>query len=341
MKLECLECNVNISGSGARWDLKNDKAMAEAIRHARIPLCISDPNLPDNPIVFANSAFFDLTGYPEPEVIGKNCRFLQGESTTAGSIDAVREAVQAKRVETVEILNYRKDGSKFVNALQIGPIFDDDGHLVFYFGSQLDVTAKRDAERRARKLADEELVHRLRNIVNVMNVVIRMTAQEEKDANVLGTLMSERLRTLSDAHFQTINRPDHQNVSLSELAQTILLAYSPKGAQQFNIEGPDLALPRHLLSCIALGLHELATNSVKHGALGVAVGKVNFDWTVQTDGEGRKLTFFWREINGPKVVKPDRRSGSKIVSDLITAVGGTIELSWEETGLIVTANFTL
>ncbi|MCX7568206.1 PAS domain-containing protein [Sulfitobacter sp. F26169L] len=336
-----MEFDVNVTKYHARWDLKNDQAMAEAIRHARIPLCISDPNLPDNPIVYANLAFCELTGYAEAEVIGKNCRFLQGDATTADSIKAVRAAIDEKKVEIVEIVNYRKDGSSFVNALQIGPIFDDNGDLAFYFGSQLDVTAKRDAERRLRKLADDELVHRLRNIVNVMNVVIRMTAREEKDSDAFGTLVSERLQALSDAHFQTINRPDDHNLSLSDLARTILLAYSPNGAQQFNIDGPDLTLPTHLLSCIALSLHELATNSVKHGALGVETGKVEFDWEIQTAENEHRLRFFWRETGGPEVMKPERRSGSKIVNDLIRSEGGSINFSWEKTGLIVATDLIL
>lgn len=212
---------------------------------------------------------------------------------------------------------------------------------MFYFGSQLDVTAKRDAERHARKLANDELVHRLRNIVNVMSVVIKMTAREERDASKLGAIVAERLRALSDAHFQTINCPDDQHLSMAELAQSILLAYSPKGPDQLNLSGPEVSLPKRLVSCIALGLHELATNAVKHGALGAEAGKVHLDWAVQTVGGDRKLLINWREAGGPKVVKSERRSGSKIVSDLIAAVGGTMDLSWKEAGLSVTAVFPL
>lgn len=315
--------------------------MAEAVRHARIPLCISDPNLADNPIVFANMAFFDLTGYSEDEIIGKNCRILQGKDTTAESIDAIRRSINGRRVETVEIINYRKDGSRFVNAVQIGPIFDDNGKLVFFFGSQLDISAKRDAERRARKLADEELVHRLRNIVNVMSVVIKMTVREEQKAELVGSIAVERLRSLSEAHFQTIDLPEDQNLSFEDLARTILVAYSPKGAQQFDLEGPVLILPTRVLSCTALILHELATNSVKHGALGVEAGRVNVDWMVQSADEIDKFTFRWREAGGPKVVEPDERSGSKIIGDLIAAAGGSIDLTWDETGLIVEAELPL
>ena len=332
---------MNVSGRRARWDRNNDNAMAQAVKHVRIPLCISDPNLHDNPIVFANSAFLSLTGYDEDEITGKNCRSLQGRDTAKESVDEVRFAIESQTVETVEILNYRKDGTSFLNALQIGPILDDDGKLVFYFGSQLDVTAKRDAENQARKLADDELVHRLRNIVNVMSVVIKMTAREERDASKLGAIVAERLRALSDAHFQTINRPDDQHLSMGELAESILSAYSLKGPDQFNLSGPELTLPKRLVSCIALGLHELATNAVKHGALGAEAGKFYLDWLVQTVGEERRLLINWRETGGPKVVKSERRSGSKIVNDLIAVVGGTMDFSWKEAGLVVTVDFPL
>lgn len=204
--------------------------MAEAVLHARIPLCISDPNLPDNPIVFANAAFFDLTGYAEDEIVGRNCRVLQGRDTTQESVQAVRDAIAGCRVETVEILNYRKDGSCFVNALQVGPVLDADGKLIYFFGSQLDITAKREAERKARKLAEQELVHRLRNIINVMSVVITMTAREEQDPKAMGAVLVERLRTLSDAHFITINQPDDHTADLHDLVQSILAAYAPLGA---------------------------------------------------------------------------------------------------------------
>ncbi|MCX7560144.1 PAS domain-containing protein [Sulfitobacter sp. F26204] len=332
---------MTIAKSRVRWDLRTDKAMAQAVQHARIPLCITNPQLPDNPIVYVNAAFLDLTGYEEDEVLGRNCRFLQGIGTTEESLVDLRRAIEGQKVETVEILNYRKDGSSFENALQIGPILDDDGNLVFFFGSQMDVTAKRDAERKARELAENELVHRLRNIVNVMDIVLRMTAREETDPKEVGRLASERLRTLSDAHLQTINRPDDQALSMMELAQPMLLAYAVKGAAQFELDGPAITLPKHLLSCLALVLHELATNSVKHGALGSEKGRITLTWDIQDVGAVDTLVFNWTETGGPTVVVPKRASGSKIISDLLTATGGTIALDWARTGLIARAQLPL
>lgn len=313
----------------------------QVVRHARIPLCISDPNLPDNPVVFVNTAFLDLVGYSEDEIVGRNCRILQGPETTDESVKAVRCAINERRVETVEIVNYRKDGTRFLNALQIGPILHDEGKLIFFFGSQQDVTEKRDAELKARTLANEELIHRLRNIFSVMSVVIRMTAREEHDAKALASLVDERLRALSDAHLETLNRPGAQNLTLENLVQTILSSYAPKGAQQFRLNGPNVALPDGLLSCLSLCLHELATNSVKHGSFSVSKGLVDVTWDIQLSGDTRNLVFRWAETGGPKVATPNRSSGSQIVKDLIAAVNGSIEMHWKKSGVIVHAEFPL
>ncbi|MGJ8546389.1 MAG: PAS domain-containing protein [Sulfitobacter sp.] len=325
----------------AGWELKNDKAIALAIRHARIPLCISDPTASDNPIVFANDAFFELTGYSPDEVIGHNCRLLQGPDTTPESVASIRAAIGAERLETVEILNYRKDGSTFINALQIGPILDDDGRVVYFFGSQMDVTAKRDAAEKARKLANQELNHRLRNIVNIMTVIIRLSAREETNVKDFGALVSQRLRALGEAHLQTIDLSDTVNVSFKELSAPILAAYAPAGQAQFTLDGPEVTLSTHVLSCAALGLHELATNSVKYGALSCASGQVALTWDLAPDARGQRITFRWQESGGPEVVKPTRRSGSRIVSDLVDSIGGEIALDWQPSGLVVNVSLPL
>jgi PAS domain S-box-containing protein len=120
-------------------------------------IVICDPNLPDCPIIYANPAFYRITGYDEEEVIGRNCRFLQGPGTNPRHIKALREAVETGKAIDVEIVNHRKDGSRFVNELHLSPIFGDDGEVRYIFGIQHDVSAReqfaRDAER-ARRAAE-------------------------------------------------------------------------------------------------------------------------------------------------------------------------------------------
>ena len=93
-----------------------------AVETTRMPMLITDPNQPDNPIIFANHAFLELTGYDPDAIVGTNCRFLQGPETNRETVAQVRTAIEERRDISVEIINYRKDGSTFWNALFISPV---------------------------------------------------------------------------------------------------------------------------------------------------------------------------------------------------------------------------
>jgi PAS domain S-box-containing protein len=148
-----------------------------AIEMTRMPMILSDPNLPDDPIVFANKAFFDLTGYEEEEVVGRNCRFLQGAQTDRAVVAELRDAIVNRRSIAVELLNYRRDGSAFWNAVFIGPVYDTAGKLLYFFASQLDVTRRRDGEQSLRQAQKMEaigqltagLAHDFNNLLQVVN----------------------------------------------------------------------------------------------------------------------------------------------------------------------------
>ncbi|MCJ2127422.1 histidine kinase famiy protein [Methylobacterium sp. E-045] len=117
-----------------------------AVEATRMPMVVTDPRQDDNPIIFVNDAFTAMTGYDREEIIGRNCRFLQGPDTDRETVGEVSDAIRGKRDLAIEILNYRKDGSTFWNALYVAPIYDAAGELVYFFASQLDVSRRRDAE---------------------------------------------------------------------------------------------------------------------------------------------------------------------------------------------------
>ena len=133
------------SQAGAIGGHRNDIFFA-AIETTRMPMIVTDPHQADNPIIFANRAFLSMTGYGSDEIMGRNCRFLQGPKTDPLTVAGIREAIEQKREHSTEILNYRKDGSSFWNALFVSPVFNEHKELVYYFASQLDVSRRRDAE---------------------------------------------------------------------------------------------------------------------------------------------------------------------------------------------------
>jgi diguanylate cyclase (GGDEF)-like protein/PAS domain S-box-containing protein len=121
---------------------------ASAMRACPAALVITDATRPDNPILFVNPAFTELTGYASAEAVGRNCRFLQGADTNGADIADIGAAVRRGEAIRKEILNYRKDGSPFWNDVSISPIFGADGAISSFVGVQTDVTALRDARTR-------------------------------------------------------------------------------------------------------------------------------------------------------------------------------------------------
>ena len=111
-----------------------------SIAQSPIASVITDHRLPDYPIAAVNRAFCDLTGYSEEEIKGRNCRFLSGPGTDRNAQSILRRAVQEGRPVLTELVNYKKDGTPFRNAVMIAPVLDPGGQVAFYLGSQMDVT---------------------------------------------------------------------------------------------------------------------------------------------------------------------------------------------------------
>jgi PAS domain S-box-containing protein len=168
-----------------------------AIDHAHIPLVLADPSQADNPLVYVNDAFEEVTGYSRSEAIGNNCRFLQGEQTDPEKVATLRNAVENEEPVTVDLRNYRKDGEMFWNRLSIRPIYDDDGELLRYFGSQQDITEQTESRRRIEQQNERldefasVISHDLRNPLQVAEGRLEL-ASEECD--------SEHLTAVADAH---------------------------------------------------------------------------------------------------------------------------------------------
>ena len=170
-----------------------------ALQMTRMPMILTDPRQDDNPIVFANKAFLDLTGYEESEIIGRNCRFLQGADTDRAAVADLRDAVARREAISLEILNYKRDGSAFWNAVFIAPVFDDHGELIYFFASQLDVTRRRSSEQSFRQAQKMEAIGQLTaGLAHDFNNLLQVVAGNI-DLVLAGELDERQHRLLSNA----------------------------------------------------------------------------------------------------------------------------------------------
>ena len=118
---------------------RDHRQLIETVGAAPIAMVVSNPRRPDNPIEVANAAFCALTGYSESEVVGRNCRFLTGNLTQQAVTEQIRASIRAQRPVLADILNFRRDGSAFRNGVMITPLFDGDGNLEWFLGSQVEL----------------------------------------------------------------------------------------------------------------------------------------------------------------------------------------------------------
>ena len=150
-----------------------EEQLVESIGLSPIATVISNPRRPDNPLEVANPAFCALTGYSESEIVGRNCRFLAGELTEPWISNRIRDAIASRRPVLVDILNYRRDGSQFRNGVLVTPLFDEEGNLTWFLGSQVelgpDSPAQFDARRSRAVSLVKSLPDRRRQVLELMS----------------------------------------------------------------------------------------------------------------------------------------------------------------------------
>lgn len=139
--------------------VKKDTGIIPQVLTAILDHCVNgvtlaDPDLDDRPIIYANKAFENLSGYGQEEIIGRNCRFLQGEDRDQPELTKLRESLKKQEAVSVTLRNYRKDGTLFNNYLTVTPLLDNKGNLIYFLGVQYDITHKINAEREISELRE-------------------------------------------------------------------------------------------------------------------------------------------------------------------------------------------
>lgn len=298
-----------------------------AVERTRLPMIVSDPRQADNPIVMANKAFLDSMGFTVDQVIGRNCRFLQGPDTDPETVRQIRQAIIDEQDLTVEILNYRKDGSPFWNELYLSPIYDDDDELVYYFASQQDVSARRrmhDLEA-AENVLLREIEHRAKNALALVQGIVRLSQADT--VTEFADRVQGRVDALAKAH-TVLAEARWRDVPIDRL---IKAEVEPFGTQRVKMDGPPIEIAAVQVQPLALVLHEVIANAVHHGALSTDNGTLSIQWRPHEGWTNIEM----REIGGPPPAN-DRKSGfgMKIMDAIVRRqLRGSVDFTWQPDGL--------
>ena len=295
---------------------------AAAVRATRMAMIITDPRQADNPIVFANAAFLKLSGYDHDEVIGANCRFMQGAETDREAVRAIRDAIAARREITIDLLNYRKTGEPFWNGLYISPVTTAAGELQFFFASQLDVSDRvaaqqlvagqqewleREVARRTEELQDalaaqkmlvHEVDHRVKNNIQMISALLSMQAAAIRDAEARASLniMLQRIEAIGTVHRRLYQAKDVRQFDLADFIRDIsggLLTSAGRDDIELSLDLRSVQVPSQQASPYALMLNELMVNALKHafpdgrpGRLAIKVARVADHVSIEVADDG-------------------------------------------------------
>jgi PAS domain S-box-containing protein len=309
--------------------LDRKELSAFAFQRTRMPMVVSDARQDDYPIVLANDAFLQLTGYTAEDVLGNNCRLLQGEGTSRTAVAQIRTAIDQQRQLTIEILNYKKDGTPFWNQLHISPIHDERGELAYYFASQIDVSDYRriqtleEAEHRLLLEVD----HRTKNVLAVVDSIVRLSKSD--DAASYAASVQQRVQALSRTHMLLAEK-GWQEVELADIVRTQVKVF---GSSAIEIAGPIVMIPAPAAQPLGLAIHELAANAAVHGALAQRPGRLWISWAPNESG----LTLTWNERGGTMPQgEPTRGFGNILLGAVVEKqLGGKITRHWREEGLLL------
>ncbi len=328
---------------------------ARAFDASPTPMLLASANGADNAIVWANDAFLGLTGYARSELIGRNCRMLQGGGTDAGEVERVRAALRAAEPIECELLNYRKDGTPFWNGMTINPVRDAQGRVAYFFAAQADMTDKRSLEQAMRGTNDElerqvgartadlraaleqktallhEVDHRVKNNLQVISSLMLLKARRtpEGEAREALSSMADRIGALSTAHRMLYSAGDVTKFNLSDFTDEFLSdlnAGLDPDRTRVDAQIDSIAVSAAMAAPLALMIHELTTNAVRHAFPEGRAGRIAI--TARRDGAGMHLSIADDGVGLAQAPANPAGFGRNLVEMVVRQLRGTI--TWRE-----------
>ena len=346
---------------------------AKAVAATPVPMIVADAALPGNPVIFANGAFLDMSGYTMDEVLGQEPHFLDGPDTDPATIQRFKAALAEQRDETLEILQYRKDGGTLWATLFVSRWTDENGRIVHHFLSFLDVTQRRAAEDDLRQLTQElerrvtertqelaaanahlsrllaenevllrEADHRAKNSLAIASSLLITQVYQQADPAVRALFLDtqERLGAMAHAHDLLSKSRDPRRIGLApylrDLCASLMTAAGTSAGIRIEAQADeDIHIPADHAIALGLAVNELITNAVKHAFPSSSAGHIEV--TARRPHAGRVML---RVRDNGVGMSGDREGalGYGIVRSLVEQIDGQMEIS-RDVGVAVTVTF--
>lgn len=289
-----------------------------------------------------NPAAAQVFGYSPEEVIGRNVKMLMPGSYGdehdgyLGSFLTTGEARMIGRGR--EVAGQRKDGSSFPMELEVSEMAVSGRRM--FTGVVRDISNRKQAEER-QKLLITELDHRVKNILAQVAVVAVSTRQGSSSIDEFLRSLNGRIQSMAAAHGM-LSESGWKSVGLAALVHNQVAPFST--GENVKISGTDVMLTATETPAVAMVLHELVTNAIKHGALSISAGQVSISWDRKTNGHrAANLVLVWQERGGPRVAREVQTGyGTSLIRGLVPhELGGSVDLVFASDGVNCTIEFPL
>ncbi len=326
-----------------------DAVSPQTLRNFPLAMVLADPRQEDCPIVYVNKAFTRNTGYSAEAVVGRNCRFLQGERTAERDRAALREAVVEGREVTLDILNYRADGTTFVNRLMVAPLRDEEtGEVLYFLGVQTERTHPTSHAEMAADLDGQlaELQHRVKNHLAMILSLVRLEMRNRPPHEVIDILV-RRVESLSLLYEEFVVSDDRRRENRIDLGAylsrvaTAVHGLDGRPTVILNIDCASVTTRFEDAAPVGLLLSELLTNAFQHGFKRCERGSVNVSLQEVGGQHGRvRLAVSDDGAGFPPDAWPSTESlGGRIARQLIERIGAELDVESGKAGTRIELTF--
>ena len=280
-------------------------------------------------------------GMPQQEIIGRTQQDVTPDGALGHVISLKRGVIETGKPAEADI-RAMHDGVETWYHLTVLPKTDEHGANIGIISCAVDVTRFKEQEARIRLLM-RELTHRSKNLLAVIQAIMRQTAANSVSLEDFETRFSARVQSLSGSH-DLLVQEDWQGASLGDLIRSQLGHYIDRIGSQLELSGAPLQIRPDAAQHIGMALHELATNAAKYGALSVPEGKVRVAWHVTSLPDGGALCHMsWEESGGPPAARPSRRGFGRVVIErtVARALHGEVSIDYAPSGLRWALTFPL